>query len=83
LSGVCPTQELEVDAAAKAPSTRQAGVVRIYPGTGRGVWRVEVPEADAAIASFRAVTPPSTVVVGQPVELSLRKVVTNHGPRRR
>jgi photosystem II stability/assembly factor-like uncharacterized protein len=56
------------------------GVVRIYLGTGRGVWRVEVPEADAAIVSFGAVTPPSSVVVGQPVELTLRKVVTNHGP---
>jgi photosystem II stability/assembly factor-like uncharacterized protein len=57
-----------------------AGVVRIYLGTGRGVWRVEVPEADAAIVSFAAVTSPSKVLVGQPVELTLRKVVTNHGP---
>jgi len=58
----------------------KTGVVRVYLGTGRGVWRVEVPEADAAIVSFAAVTPPSMVVAGQPVELTLRKVVTNHGP---
>jgi photosystem II stability/assembly factor-like uncharacterized protein len=57
-----------------------AGVVRVYLGTGRGVWRVAVPEADAAVVSFGVVTPPSRVLVGQPVELTLRKVVTNQGP---
>jgi uncharacterized repeat protein (TIGR01451 family) len=36
--------------------------------------------ADAAIVSFAAVSPPAAVVVGAPTDLTLRKVVTNHGP---
>ena len=37
-------------------------------------------EADAAIVSFAAVAPPLEVLIGQPVDLTLRKVITNHGP---
>ncbi len=37
-------------------------------------------KADAAIVSFAAVAPPTQVVIGQPVGLTLRKVITNHGP---
>jgi uncharacterized repeat protein (TIGR01451 family) len=37
-------------------------------------------KADTAIVSFGAVAPPSEVVVGQPIGLTLHKVITNHGP---
>jgi uncharacterized repeat protein (TIGR01451 family) len=37
-------------------------------------------KADAAIVSFAAVGPPTQVMIGQPTDLTLRKVVTNHGP---
>ena len=37
-------------------------------------------KADVAIVSFAAVAPPPEVVIGQPVALTLRKVITNHGP---
>jgi uncharacterized repeat protein (TIGR01451 family) len=36
--------------------------------------------ADAAIVSFAATSPPAAVVVGAPTDLTLKKVVTNHGP---
>ena len=37
-------------------------------------------EADVAIVSFSAVEPPPEVAIGQPVDLTLRKIITNHGP---
>ncbi len=37
-------------------------------------------KADAAIVSFEAVAPPSEVMIAQPVNLTLRKVLTNLGP---
>jgi len=37
-------------------------------------------EADAAIVSFDAVAPPPEVIIGQAVDLTLRKVITNYGP---
>jgi uncharacterized repeat protein (TIGR01451 family) len=37
-------------------------------------------QADAAIASFAAVAPPAEALIGQPVDLTLRTVITNNGP---
>jgi uncharacterized repeat protein (TIGR01451 family) len=37
-------------------------------------------KADVAIVSFGPVAPPTEVVIGHPIDLILRKVVTNHGP---
>jgi uncharacterized repeat protein (TIGR01451 family) len=37
-------------------------------------------KADAAVISFDPVTPPAAVLIGQPVDLTLRKVITNRGP---
>lgn len=39
-----------------------------------------VAVADLEIVSFEAVDPPTDVIVGQPVQVTLRKVVTNNGP---
>jgi uncharacterized repeat protein (TIGR01451 family) len=36
--------------------------------------------ADAAVVSFAPVAPPAEVLVGRPVDVTLRKVITNHGP---
>jgi uncharacterized repeat protein (TIGR01451 family) len=37
-------------------------------------------KADAAVVSFEPMTPPAAVVIGQPVGLTLHKVITNRGP---
>jgi uncharacterized repeat protein (TIGR01451 family) len=37
-------------------------------------------KADAAVVSFEPMTPPPAVVIGQPVGLTLHKVITNRGP---
>ena len=37
-------------------------------------------KADAAIVSFAAVNAPKEVIVGQPLQLTLRKAITQHGP---
>ncbi len=37
-------------------------------------------KADAAIVSFAAAAPPARVIIGQPVGVTLHKVITNHGP---
>ncbi|HZD17261.1 MAG TPA: DUF11 domain-containing protein, partial [Actinomycetota bacterium] len=39
-----------------------------------------VRESDFEIVSFDAVDPPSEILVGQDVEITLLKVITNHGP---
>jgi len=39
-----------------------------------------VAVADLAIVSFTPVTPPSQILVGQPVTINLRKVIKNRGP---
>jgi len=39
-----------------------------------------VAEADLEIVTFEAVDPPSEILVGEPTEITLRKVITNHGP---
>jgi uncharacterized repeat protein (TIGR01451 family) len=39
-----------------------------------------VAEADLEIVSFELVDPPSEVLVGEPVEITLRKVISNRGP---
>ena len=37
-------------------------------------------KADLAINSFNAVNPPAEMIVGQPQNVTLRKVITNNGP---
>lgn len=37
-------------------------------------------EVDVAIVDLAAVAPPAEVLIGQAVDLTLRKVITNHGP---
>jgi uncharacterized repeat protein (TIGR01451 family) len=37
-------------------------------------------KADVGIVSFDAVAPPPEVIIGEPVDLTLRKVITDHGP---
>jgi uncharacterized repeat protein (TIGR01451 family) len=37
-------------------------------------------KADAAVVSFEPMSPPAAVVIGQPVGLTLHKVITNRGP---
>jgi uncharacterized repeat protein (TIGR01451 family) len=39
-----------------------------------------VAVADLEIVSFEAVNPPAEILVGQPTEITLRKVITNNGP---
>ena len=39
-----------------------------------------VAKADLAIVSFQPVNPPSQILVGKDVTITLRKVITNHGP---
>jgi uncharacterized repeat protein (TIGR01451 family) len=39
-----------------------------------------VAEADLEIVSFELVDPPAEVLVGEPVEITLRKVISNRGP---
>ncbi len=39
-----------------------------------------VAVADLEIVSFEAVDPPAEILVGDPTEITLRKVITNHGP---
>jgi uncharacterized repeat protein (TIGR01451 family) len=39
-----------------------------------------VAVADLEMVSFEAVDPPAEIMVGQPTEITLRKVITNHGP---
>jgi len=39
-----------------------------------------VAEADLAIVSFEAVDPPAAIFLSDPVEITLRKVITNLGP---
>jgi uncharacterized repeat protein (TIGR01451 family) len=39
-----------------------------------------VAVADLDIVSFVAVNPPAEMIIGTPVNLTLRKVITNHGP---
>jgi uncharacterized repeat protein (TIGR01451 family) len=51
------------------------GVVRIYLGTGRGIWRVDLANADLAVS--KAATP-DPVILGQ--NLTYTVEVTNAGP---
>jgi uncharacterized repeat protein (TIGR01451 family) len=37
-------------------------------------------KSDVAIVAFAAVAPPAEVLIGQPVNLTLRKIITNQGP---
>ena len=39
-----------------------------------------VAEADLEIVSFEAVDPPDQIMVGEDVEITLRKIITNNGP---
>ena len=39
-----------------------------------------VAVADLEIVSFEAIDPPAEILVGEPTEITLRKVITNHGP---
>jgi uncharacterized repeat protein (TIGR01451 family) len=39
-----------------------------------------IAAADLEIVSFEAVNPPAEILVGAPVEITLRKIVTNNGP---
>jgi uncharacterized repeat protein (TIGR01451 family) len=39
-----------------------------------------VAVADLEILSFEAVDPPAEILVGEPTDITLRKVITNHGP---
>ena len=52
-----------------------AGTVRVYLGTGRGVWRVELPAADLSITKGDA---PDPAFAGE--QLTYTLTVTNSGP---
>jgi hypothetical protein len=59
----------------------EPGKTSVYIGsTGRGIWRVDLAHADVAVVNFAAVTPPSEVIIGQAVSVTLRKIITNYGP---
>ncbi len=39
-----------------------------------------IAQADLAIVSFEAVNPPAQILVGEDLDITLRKIITNHGP---
>ena len=59
----------------RAIRPRQARLVRVYLGTGRGVWRIGLVNADMAVTKADA---PDPVIIGR--DLTYTVLVSNGGP---